>query len=141
MFRHGLFPSLRAQRSHPCGPPPSLRASLAMTKLVKSRQRPFKRTGKTDRYTIIPDFGHALATKLQVKAHGQAISSVKLNGTNISWKSVSTAVGLPVIEVNIPANTVKKIGLEIAKDQRMGKLDGEEEMKVLEEMALSRLND
>jgi hypothetical protein len=73
----------------------------------------FKRKGKTDRYTIIPDFGHALATKLQVKAHAQAISSVKLNGTQISWKSVSTAVGLPVIEVDIPANTVKKISIEI----------------------------
>ncbi|CAM3923338.1 protein of unknown function [Pedobacter westerhofensis] len=73
----------------------------------------FKRKGKTEQYTIMPEFGKAMTVKLRVKALAQSVSSLKLNGSRIDWQVMPAAIGMPVIEIKIPANTVKKISLEI----------------------------
>ncbi|KAA2240681.1 DUF4450 domain-containing protein [Chitinophaga agrisoli] len=62
----------------------------------------FKRTGKTDAYTIVPKLPLALSLKLRVIAQGQ-VQNISLNGKSIAWKNVTDAVGKPLIEINAPS--------------------------------------
>ncbi|MBE7172385.1 MAG: DUF4450 domain-containing protein [Williamsia sp.] len=64
----------------------------------------FKRTGKTDVYTLQPRFPAALQLKLQVIAQGQ-VQSILLNGKALPWKNRTDAVGRPVIEMDAPADS------------------------------------
>jgi len=73
----------------------------------------FKRKGNKDQYEIYSEIEHAESLKLQLKAHGQSVSSIKFNGSSIRWKTIPGAVGLPMIEIDIPAGTVKRITIEI----------------------------
>jgi len=62
----------------------------------------FKRNGKVDQYVSKSSFAIPLALKLQVKAQGSTISSVKVNGNSAKWKNIASAIGLPMVEVNVP---------------------------------------
>lgn len=60
----------------------------------------FKRVDQTDHYNFKLNFAVPLALKLQIKARGTAISRILVNGKKADWKSVTSAVGLPVVEIN-----------------------------------------
>ena len=62
----------------------------------------FKSNSRTDTYTLIPKFSKSLNLKFQVMAKGQ-VKSITVNGKPIVWKNIDTAVGKPVIEINVPA--------------------------------------
>lgn len=63
----------------------------------------FKRTGNTDTYTLIPTFSKALQLKMRVKVRGAALKEVKVNGKPVKWRNVSSAIGIPEIEISSPA--------------------------------------
>jgi hypothetical protein len=60
----------------------------------------FKRKGNTDSYRLKLSFMQPLALRLQVKARGNGISSITVNGKKATWKNADNTVGLPVIEIN-----------------------------------------
>ena len=62
----------------------------------------FKRTGRTDNYTIIPTFPKSLNLKFRAIAQGQ-VQRVTVNGKAVNWKNLPDAVGKPVIEIVVPA--------------------------------------
>lgn len=63
----------------------------------------FKRSGKTDTYTLIPKFPEKLKLKFQVIAQGQ-VNNITINGEKSGWKCISSAVGKPVIEISANAS-------------------------------------
>lgn len=71
----------------------------------------FKRNGDTDHYTLIPSFTKPLALKMRVKARGNALKLVQVNGKIVNWSNVGSAIGLPEIEINVPAAAIYQIAL------------------------------
>ncbi len=65
----------------------------------------FKRTEKKDVYTIVPSFGKRLALKLLVKANGDKVESVMVNGKKVAWRNLRDAMSVPVIEVKAGIQT------------------------------------
>ena len=63
----------------------------------------FNRKGETDHYRLKLSFVTPLALKLQVKARGAAIASVKVNGKIVGWRNINQTVGMPILEINAPA--------------------------------------
>lgn len=61
----------------------------------------FKRSGKTDTYTINQHFKKQLAVKLQINATFDSIISLSYNGKPAEWKLIEAANGYPVIEIQI----------------------------------------
>jgi hypothetical protein len=61
----------------------------------------FKRSGKTDRYTINQHFKKQLAVKLQINAIFDSIITLTLNGKTLEWKLIEAVNGYPVIEIPI----------------------------------------
>lgn len=64
----------------------------------------FKRTGKTDSYTLVPTFPTALNLVFQAIAQGQ-VKSITINGKAVGWKNIDSSVGKPVIEIAAPASS------------------------------------
>lgn len=62
----------------------------------------FKRSGKTDTYTLIQKFPKRLNLKFEAIAQGQ-VKNITVNGKTTQWKNLPDAVGKPVIEVNAAA--------------------------------------
>lgn len=62
----------------------------------------FKRSNRTDSYTIIPALPQKPGLKFQAIAMGQ-VKSVTVNGKAANWKNIESAVGRPVIEINTAA--------------------------------------
>ena len=73
----------------------------------------FKRTGKTDFYRLKPSFAIPLALKLQLKVHGGAVGSLKVNGKKANWTNIPDAIGMPMIEIDIPDNPAESYNIEI----------------------------
>lgn len=71
----------------------------------------FKRSGRTDIYTLIPKLPQSLNLKLQVIAQGQ-VKSIMFNGKAVSWKNTDSAVGRPVIEINAAPSDKYTISIE-----------------------------
>lgn len=63
----------------------------------------FRRKGDTDTYRIEQHFTTPLALNLQVNALKDKIRLVKVNGKEMAWRNIETAVGCPVISVSVPA--------------------------------------
>ncbi|WP_448700216.1 DUF4450 domain-containing protein [Mucilaginibacter sp. AW1-3] len=61
----------------------------------------FKRSGKTDTYTLIQKFPTKLNLKFEAIAQGQ-VGSVTVNGKAAKWKNLPESVGKPVIEIDAP---------------------------------------
>lgn len=59
----------------------------------------FKRTDDQDMYTLVPSFGMKLSLKMRLKVRGTALKSVKVNGKEVKWENVATAIGVPEIEI------------------------------------------
>lgn len=62
----------------------------------------FKRTGKSDVYTVVPKLPVTLNLKFQAIARGQ-VQTVLINEKPTPWKNAADAVGKPMIEFNVPA--------------------------------------
>ena len=75
----------------------------------------FKRTGNTDRYTIAQSFPKSMSLLLQLKAKSDAVKSVSVNGKNVSWKSLDSAID-PTIVVDAGKSTHYEIIIEWAGD-------------------------
>jgi hypothetical protein len=63
----------------------------------------FKRNAQTDSYTIIPSFQKKMRLKLLLKAQHVSVASVIVNGEKAKWKNVDSAVGEPMIEIDVIA--------------------------------------
>ena len=59
----------------------------------------FKRSGRTDIYSIDQHFQKKLTVELQVRACSDSVSSVRVNGKTVSWKLVENAGEYPVISI------------------------------------------
>ena len=62
----------------------------------------FKRSGATDQYNFKLSFAKQLGLNLQLKARGNTVASVLVNGKKASWKIIDHAVGQPMIEISAP---------------------------------------
>ena len=71
------------------------RASLALPDISFH----FEREGRAARYLIRSSLPHKLPLLLKVKAMGQSIRAVTVNGKAASWKNVEDAIGFPMVEV------------------------------------------
>jgi len=60
----------------------------------------FVRKNKTDVYTITQKFDKKLRLSLSVRANGNRVSSVLVNGKKASWKYSDSAIGAPVITID-----------------------------------------
>lgn len=63
----------------------------------------FKRSGKTDTYTLVPKFPQPLSLTFQTVAQGQ-VKSIMVNSKTVRWKVLDSSVGKPVIEIAVPAS-------------------------------------
>ena len=72
----------------------------------------FKRKGNTDYYNIIPSFRKKMHLKFVVRARLDHIELIKVNGKIIKWKQSPNAIGLPSIQINIPAEKNYKIEIK-----------------------------
>jgi hypothetical protein len=70
----------------------------------------FKRTGKTDRYTLLPKFPTTLNLIFQTIAQGQ-VKNITINGKAVSWKNIDSSIGKPVIEISAPASAKYMINI------------------------------
>jgi len=68
----------------------------------------FKRHLEKDHYSFKVSFATGMDLKLQLKAKGNTVSYVLVNGEKVSWKNLEDAVGMPMIEINIPGNPASK---------------------------------
>ncbi len=59
----------------------------------------FNRNGMKDTYAIETHFPKAVSVKLLVKSKFDAVKSVRVNGKDVSWKMVDTAIEFPELEV------------------------------------------
>jgi hypothetical protein len=59
----------------------------------------FKRNGLKDSYQIDSNFPKELRIKLQVKARLDAVKSAKINGKEVSWKLIASAIEIPELEI------------------------------------------
>jgi hypothetical protein len=62
----------------------------------------FRRMDQTDVYTIEPKWRTNLSLKFQAIAKGE-INTITINGKEVSWKNIDSAVGNPIIEITAPA--------------------------------------
>ncbi|WP_276480201.1 DUF4450 domain-containing protein [Paraflavitalea pollutisoli] len=62
----------------------------------------FKRDAVKDQYTIVPTYTHNMHLRLQVMAPKAGVAGVLVNGKPVPWKSVTTALGAPLIEIVVP---------------------------------------
>ena len=53
----------------------------------------YKRSGNVDNYTIVPHFAKSLSLKLQLKARGDGIKSVTVNGKETVWVTPAREIG------------------------------------------------
>jgi hypothetical protein len=72
----------------------------------------YKKVNDLDTYTFLPKFKAPLALTMRVKARKNAIKWVKVNGKLVNWKNVSTAIGIP--EIEIESTALKNYKVEIA---------------------------
>ncbi|MFW0718335.1 DUF4450 domain-containing protein [Pedobacter sp. N23S346] len=72
-------------------------ASLKIPDLAFS----FKRKGDIDEYRLTPSFTIQLGLKMRIKARGDRVISLKVNGKAISWKNVDNAISIPEIEFDV----------------------------------------
>lgn len=70
----------------------------------------FKRSGTTDRYTLVQKFPKRLNLKFEAIAQGQ-VKSVTVNGKTAQWKNLPASVGKPVIEIDAPVAEKYVIGI------------------------------
>ncbi|MCC2547479.1 DUF4450 domain-containing protein [Hymenobacter sp. BT175] len=60
----------------------------------------FRRQGTVDTYNITPHFARPLTLRLQVPARLAGVQRVTVNGQQVDWKNVESAVGRPVLEIS-----------------------------------------
>lgn len=63
----------------------------------------FNRTKNSERYVIKQFFKKKLKLKLLLSAFSDGVAYVKVNGANAKWKVVSSSVGKPMLQVDLPA--------------------------------------
>lgn len=63
----------------------------------------FKRHDNKDTYTLAPAFHKNLNLRMRFKVRGMGLKSLKVNGQEVKWKDVETAIGLPEIEIESKA--------------------------------------
>ncbi|WP_316765747.1 DUF4450 domain-containing protein [Pedobacter frigiditerrae] len=63
----------------------------------------FKRTGNKDVYTLVSRFEQSLHLKMRVKARGNNLLSITVNGKPVKWNNVASAISSPEIEFENPA--------------------------------------
>jgi hypothetical protein len=71
----------------------------------------FKRTGNKEVYTIVPSFQKKLALTMQLKAYKSQIKSLKVNGLEVKWEAIETAIDIP--EIKFTANTAPEYVVEL----------------------------
>ncbi|MEO5682488.1 MAG: DUF4450 domain-containing protein [Chitinophagaceae bacterium] len=86
----------------------------------------FKRTGKSDTYTIAPFFEKTMNLKLVLRANGSSIKTILVNGKKTGWKNSDAAIGSPVIEIN--AGIQKKYLVLVVWDGQQTVLTGAEKV-------------
>jgi hypothetical protein len=68
----------------------------------------FVRNGLKDLYKLHQSFPVPLVVCLQLKARGSRVAKVLLNGRELSWRNITDAVGMPMIEVSTEGQKVSK---------------------------------
>jgi len=63
----------------------------------------FKRNNFSDKYIIKQNFSKLLSVKLILPAWKESVRSVLLNGKVVKWKPIQDNVGIPLIEIELPA--------------------------------------
>jgi len=64
----------------------------------------FKRNNSSGKYFIQQNFSKLLSVKLILPAWKGSIKTILVNGKNIKWKAVPDNVGMPLIEIDLPAS-------------------------------------
>lgn len=59
----------------------------------------YKKFGSQDVYSLTPSLPKTMHLKLQVKARAESISSVIVNGNKVNWKSISSSIETPMVEI------------------------------------------
>ena len=60
----------------------------------------FHREGETDSYTIVPAYQVSMNLKLILPAVKERLRSVLVNGKEVQWRNLQTAVGVPQVEIS-----------------------------------------
>jgi hypothetical protein len=60
----------------------------------------FQRQGETDSYTIVPAYQVSMSFKLILPAVKEHLKSVLVNGKEVQWRNLRTAVGVPLVEIS-----------------------------------------
>jgi len=60
----------------------------------------FKRNKGTDTYIIDPHFSKAMQLALLLKANGELIGKIMVNGKKAGWKNIDSAISTPMIAIN-----------------------------------------
>jgi hypothetical protein len=71
----------------------------------------FKREGGKEIYNLIPAFSKKLSLKMRIKVRAKGLTAVKINGREVKWNNLNTAIGLPEIEIEHPAETSYRVEL------------------------------
>ena len=98
----------------------------------------FKRSLKTDIYTIIPKFPAALNLKFQIEAQGQ-VKSLTINGKPAKWLNLNQSVGKPMLEIS--ADAAKSYQIQIVWDGNKPFSTIEQKMYVAESIATQNFKD
>ena len=59
----------------------------------------FKRNGNKEVYTIIPTLPKPVKLKFKATAKGESVQSITVNGKNVNWTNVDSAIEYPQIEI------------------------------------------
>ncbi|MEO8172536.1 MAG: DUF4450 domain-containing protein, partial [Sediminibacterium sp.] len=62
----------------------------------------FARNGQTDKYMIVPSFQKKMRAKLLIKANAVSVATILVNGKQVGWKNIDSAIASPMIEIDMP---------------------------------------
>ncbi len=71
----------------------------------------FKRTNNTDVYNITQSFSEKLRLRFIVRSIKDEVSSISINGKNVSWNQVENSIQYPSIEIIAPAEKTYRIAI------------------------------
>lgn len=72
----------------------------------------YRQEGATDEYLVIQQFDKPLALELCVRARGDRIKQVRVNGTAAKWTLSDAVAGYPLISIETPATDTAEIVIE-----------------------------
>lgn len=84
----------------------------------------FERRGDHDTYVLVPQFQKELKLKMRINVNGASLKFVKVNGKVVNWINISSAIGVPQIEIE--HQSADRYVVEVAWE---GKLSVKPELK------------